>query len=178
VKCERLLLAASKIVLDLAGPETLPTIATDALVDGCDSPSLRILAGIANAQSDEARSLLAQALDELELPFPTARDAVMTLATDIATKVLDGTTAPFLGAQQIWGSRSEPLKSIFHNWIRLSMPPANGRTGRRTATSSPRGSLRRLAICCAFECQDDDESHYCDTYCSQSWSGARPRTTS
>jgi hypothetical protein len=102
VKCERLLLAASKIVLDLAGPETLPTIATDALVDGCDSPSLRILAGIANAQSDEARSLFAQALGELELPFPTARDAVMILATDIATKVLDGTTTPFLGAQQIW----------------------------------------------------------------------------
>jgi hypothetical protein len=102
MKCERLLLAASKVVLDLAGPETLPTIATDALVDGCDSPSLRMLAGVADAQSDEARSLFATALAELELPFPTARDAVMILATDIATKVLDGTTAPFLGAQQVW----------------------------------------------------------------------------
>jgi hypothetical protein len=77
-------------------------MAATALADGCDSPSLRVLAGLADADLEEVSSLFERALVELELPLPTAPEAAMGLARDIATKVLDGATTPYGGAKQIW----------------------------------------------------------------------------
>ena len=102
MKCEPLEIAASKTVLGLTPPEALPSAATAALEAGCDSPSLRALAGLTDVEVDEARSLLERALAELSLRLPSERDAVMRLAREIAAQVLEGKTSPYQGAKEIW----------------------------------------------------------------------------
>ncbi|MDQ6772224.1 MAG: hypothetical protein M3024_04430 [Candidatus Dormibacteraeota bacterium] len=102
MNCERLQAAAFKTVLGLTPPEELPGTAAAALGDGCDSPSLRALAGLADGEIEEVNSLFEMALAEVELSLPTAREAAMALARDIASKVLEGVTTPYRGAKQIW----------------------------------------------------------------------------
>ncbi len=91
---------AAELVLGLRGPETLPSAAVAALGAGLESRSLNRLAGLTN--SDEARTLLDRALDELDIPVPSPREAVMLLARNAAIDIVRGTTAPYHGAKRIW----------------------------------------------------------------------------
>jgi hypothetical protein len=95
-------LVAAKAALDLAGPEGFPAAATVALTEGVDSPALRVLAGLSEADVDQASALLGQALEELNLPAPTPRTAVLDLARELAREILDATLAPHEGARRIW----------------------------------------------------------------------------
>ena len=99
---ERLEVAASKVVLGILSSEELTNVATLALEDGCDSPSLRILAGLSLAEADEARVVLEQALAELNSAVPSARDAVMCLARETAKGILSGSVEAYEGGKQIW----------------------------------------------------------------------------
>lgn len=85
----------------MAPPELLPGIAAAAVADGCDTPSLQELAALTVADIEAARSLFERALAELSLPPPTAREAAMELAQEIAAKMLDGVITPYHGAKQI-----------------------------------------------------------------------------
>jgi hypothetical protein len=95
-------LVAAKAALDLATPEELADGATRALEGGLDSPALRVLAGVANADADEARALLDRALAELNVRTPSQRDAVLQLARAFAAEIVDGTLPPYEGAKRIW----------------------------------------------------------------------------
>lgn len=99
--CDQLRLAAAKVVLELISAEILPDIATEALVAGCDSLSLRLLAGLTQVEAEEARTLLKKALLELHLSIPDARQAVSLLARDVARDILQGTSSPYEGAKEI-----------------------------------------------------------------------------
>ena len=99
---ERLELAASKAAVGLLLSEDYSEVAMGALVDGCDSPALRILAGLMACEADEARELFDQVLVELNVSKPSKRDAVMHLARETAKRIVTGDTAPFEGAEQIW----------------------------------------------------------------------------
>lgn len=100
--CERVQLAASKLVLGMASSSDLPDAAVEALQDGCDSPSLRMLAGLDEADVADAPQLLDRSLAELELQRPGKRDAAMHLARAIAKDVVAGDTHPYQGAKGIW----------------------------------------------------------------------------
>ena len=99
---DRLEAAASKVALDLLRSEDIADVAVLALEDGCDSPSLRILAGLTAAEADEARALFDRALSELRRAMPSKREAVLCLARETAKGILSGTIAPYEGGKQIW----------------------------------------------------------------------------
>jgi len=99
---EKLEVAASKVALGLLLSEQFADVAVHALKDGCDSPSLRVLAGLTAAEADEARCLFDRALAELNVDAPNKRDAVMRLARETAQEILHGAMAPHAGAKQIW----------------------------------------------------------------------------
>lgn len=99
---ERLEVAASKMALGLLLSESLADVAVLALEDGCDSPSLRILAGLTAAEADEAKAVFERALAELHSAVPSKRNAVLCLARETAKEILSGAMAPYDGAKQIW----------------------------------------------------------------------------
>lgn len=99
---KRLEVAAARVVLDLLRPEDIADVAGSALEDGCDSYSLRMLAGLTLAEAGEARSMFHRSLSELGIPVPSRRDAVMRLARGTAEGILGGTTDAYEGAKQIW----------------------------------------------------------------------------
>jgi hypothetical protein len=82
--------------------DDLPAVAVQALENGYDSPSLRQLAGADASNPQQIRSLFLKALDELNLPLPSAREAGLSLARSIANEVLEGTVMPYEGAKRIW----------------------------------------------------------------------------
>ncbi len=88
--------------LGLLPVEELPDLALNAIQAGYDSPSLRQLAGASAHDTEEAHRLFAKALHELGLPVPPAPEAGLTLARDVARRVLSGAIAPYEGAKRIW----------------------------------------------------------------------------
>ena len=99
---DRLVLVAAKVELGLGLAEDLISVARDALEDGCDSHSLRILAGLTKAEFHEAWPLFDRALGELKIPKPSKLDAVMSLAREEARGILNKSTSPYRGAKKIW----------------------------------------------------------------------------
>ena len=93
---------AAKMALGQLDAAELPEAAVSALDAGLDSPALRVLAGLSNAELDEARELLETALMELGVPVPTARDAIMVLARIAASEIANGRITPYGGAKRIW----------------------------------------------------------------------------
>jgi hypothetical protein len=94
--------AASKLLLGLISSGDVSGFAADALADGCDSPSLRLLAGSTGIQDDEVRFLLAQALTETDSPALKSHAAVVRLAREISMQLLRGNLSAYDGAKQIW----------------------------------------------------------------------------
>jgi len=95
-------LLASKVVAGLILSEDLSKAAADALGVGCDSPALRVLAGLTEGEADESKALFDRVLDELSVPKPTKREAVLHLARETAKGITIGDVAPYEGAKQIW----------------------------------------------------------------------------
>ena len=54
------------------------------------------------ADADEAKAMFDRVLAELDIPRPSKRDAVMHLARETAERIVNGATAPYEGAKQIW----------------------------------------------------------------------------
>jgi len=102
MKTEVLELAVSGVVLGLLRSDDLARVGVQALEHGCDSPSLRLLAGWNVSDSEEARGMFDRALSELGVVVPSRRDAVMRLARETAKRILAGTTEAYPGAKQIW----------------------------------------------------------------------------
>ncbi len=82
---------------------SLPAIAITALSEGIDSPSMRVLAGLTgNEDPGDAENLFKEALSEIGMLLPTKRDAMMFLAANISSQIVDGSIDPYDGAKEIW----------------------------------------------------------------------------
>lgn len=99
---DRLVLASARVALGLLYREDLADVAASALADGCDSPSLRMLAGLTPSEADGARPLFERALCELGISVPDKRKAIMRLAREMARDIVSGTTRAYDGAMAIW----------------------------------------------------------------------------
>jgi len=94
--------AAWQMAVGRLASERLPELATDALVRGLDSPSLRELAGQSSGDVRDSADLFRVALRELEFEVPDAETAEWRLARKVATEVTVGTTSPAHGANELW----------------------------------------------------------------------------
>ena len=101
--------AAGLVVLGQQPPESLPTLATDALVRGLDSPSLRELAGVRAADYQEARDPFQRVCRELGIRIPTPDQARWSLAYEWAEAIVTGELSPVVGARRIWWEAWEHL---------------------------------------------------------------------
>ena len=102
MKTKNLELVAAQLALGLVLPEELPRVAVDALEAGCDSPSLRVLAGLTMTEIGEARQLFDRVLGELQLRNASRQQAVVQLAKERAREILSGERSPYQGAKEIW----------------------------------------------------------------------------
>lgn len=82
--------------------EELPEIATEALVRGFDSPSLRLLAGQPRNDVRDSADLFRAALDELAIELPDADRARWQLARRTAKDMVAGRLGPAVGASELW----------------------------------------------------------------------------
>lgn len=92
----------SKYIFGLVLDEDVPSVAANALVEGHDSPSLRMLAGIGLSDVDSVRQLVYKSMKELGIPVYSKEQAGLVLAHAIAKDVVDGRLDPYEGAKRIW----------------------------------------------------------------------------
>jgi len=102
MRSDALEVTACKLQLGLLSAAAVPDVATEALSRGCDSPSLRRLAGLMGSEGEEVGPLFDRALAELGSPQLSDAEAVMRLAREISQAIVAGTTAPHDGAKRIW----------------------------------------------------------------------------
>lgn len=102
-------------VLGLIPSETLPQLATDALVQGYDSESLVELAGQSGEDVEKARRLFARSLEELSPSTMRTEDALRQYARMVALLILASTISPLDGARQIWSAMRSARMSDFHD---------------------------------------------------------------
>ncbi len=91
------------VLLGLITGDELPDIATTALVEEFDSPSLAALAGQSSTAYDpvENRRLWDKALAELGIPAPTVMDAAKCLVQAYARMVVRGEMKPLGAAAKV-----------------------------------------------------------------------------
>jgi len=99
---EELIVAASRMILGMLPAEELVDVAMQAMEDGYDSPSLRILAGLTVGDFQEATTMFDRVLSELNVTIPNKRDAVSLLVQMVAHEIVAGSVAPYEGAKKIW----------------------------------------------------------------------------
>jgi hypothetical protein len=88
-------------------PESLVAWATDQLVEGRDSPNLRILAGLSGDDSQEAEEYLGKALTDLGIPLPDKRECLVYYCGDVARDILKGAVRPLAAFNILWQINSE-----------------------------------------------------------------------
>jgi hypothetical protein len=89
-------------VLGMIGAAEVIAIATDALVLGSDSPSLRELAGTSTYDVDDVPRLLEQTARELGFRELTKEEALRVVSADICQRITSGEVRPYDGAKWIW----------------------------------------------------------------------------
>ena len=111
-------------VMDLLPADRLPGIASRALEDGHDSPSLRRLAG----ETERIRSTLGPiwecSLRELGIPLPSRPAAQLWVARYYARRISERTISPYEGARRIWmdvANDAIPTGTSSTVWDRLSI---------------------------------------------------------
>lgn len=102
-------LALARLVIGSQPPEDLPDLATAAMVNGLDSPSLRQLAGTSRRDYQDARDLFLSAVDELGITQPTPDLARWHLVRHWATEMVEGRLSAIKGSRLIWWEAWEHL---------------------------------------------------------------------
>ncbi len=74
--------------------ERLPVAAGEALTVGCDSPSLRVLAGMDGAGWSEVELVLAAVFEERGRELPDEGEALKLVADDVVERMVDGEMTP------------------------------------------------------------------------------------
>jgi hypothetical protein len=98
---DRLRLLAAKDMLDIVGAEAIPSAAINALQEGVNSPSIWQLAGMSGADNDEVRRVFQAGLRELGIDNPSLHEAVIIVAVETASRIVQGAISPDAGAEAI-----------------------------------------------------------------------------
>lgn len=80
----------------------IPDAAVQALMEGLDSPSLRVLSVSQGIWPLEIRRIFIRTLDELGMVLPTSNQAAISMARRIAHDIISGKIEPEEGAHRIW----------------------------------------------------------------------------
>lgn len=94
--------AAAQLTLDQIDSDHLPELATDASVNGLDTPYLREAAGARPHDRREPNFLFDRALDELGIERPQRPRAIETLLFDALVETATGVRHPVETAHWIW----------------------------------------------------------------------------
>jgi len=116
--------AAAFWEMQLLPNDCLPAIATHALAEGYDSPSLRRLAGETETLASTLGPLFTKALTELGVATPDTPSAQMAVAKHYARRILDDSIPPYEGARLIWWNVANHAcldKAETEVWDRLSI---------------------------------------------------------
>ncbi|MGO4452760.1 hypothetical protein [Arthrobacter sp. RAF14] len=109
------MLAISEVLNIHVGADVLIAAGLKALLDGVDSPSLSLLAGLSRREEGEAHDLFHDVAAELDLvpanPLDTALER-WDLVRWWCEQIADGTLEPEVVGRKIW----------FHGWIELGFP--------------------------------------------------------
>ncbi|UOQ88146.1 hypothetical protein MUN74_12705 [Agromyces endophyticus] len=97
-------IAAWKMAVGRLATESLPELATEALVSGWDSPALRTLAGQSPSDVRDSADLFRLALSELDVELPDAETAEWRLARHVAGMIVAGTLSGASGARELWNT--------------------------------------------------------------------------
>ena len=102
-------------VLGLIATNDLPDIAAKAVSAGIESKSLVELAGLNGNETDEARKLFGQALNELGCRSMEKAEALGRYAKIVSTLILASEVAPLEGAKRIWQATRKAELNGFHD---------------------------------------------------------------
>jgi hypothetical protein len=96
-------LELAKSLFGFRSAESFPEVATEALAEGADTPSLRILAGLTPVENDndEMRKYLQKSLHELSLDWPSEEEAAWLLLRYYIDEIIDGRINPHEGLHTI-----------------------------------------------------------------------------
>jgi len=111
--------AAAFWVLGLLPSDECPNVATEALVRGIDSPSLRLLAGELRPIASEVDPLFERSLVENGIAVPDRQTARAAVARYYAREMLAGSLSPWEGAERIWWDVANDAYSA-PDWERYS----------------------------------------------------------
>jgi hypothetical protein len=128
--------------------DQVPGICTDLLVDGYDTPSLRVLAGLTATDGQEVRELLPRVFHEMGMEEPSPIQAAWFLAQSTARDIVSGTVAPSDGARAIGdlGSTFDPLWPSLSIFIGLSSEWDDHPQQRQAYDSDIREEAARLIV--------------------------------
>jgi hypothetical protein len=106
---------AARWVLGLSAGTKLVRAAVDALREGYDGPSLRVLAGYDDPAPCDIAALVEQCFDELKASRPDRRDAALLLAREHAEGIMNGSLQPYEGASLIWRQLATVIRPEDHS---------------------------------------------------------------
>jgi hypothetical protein len=114
-------LVAARWYLEELSGEEMSGIACQALELGYDGKNLRRLAGLSNPARRDAADVVDAALRELGVQAPIAkRDAALSMAKQVASRIIEGSIEPYGGACRIWLSYSHEAQELRH-WSELAI---------------------------------------------------------
>jgi hypothetical protein len=76
-------------------------LAEEWLLDGLDTPTLRILAGESDPQMWEVEPLFRKVMAELRVPFPNQPDATFSALNFLLQEIVDGVVSPRVGMRKV-----------------------------------------------------------------------------
>jgi hypothetical protein len=94
-------------VLGELPPEDVPPLAVKALLRGCESPTVAVLAGMTRPTRGDVEDEVRDLLLELKLSRPSQRAALKSVVDHVAQQIVSGTLAPPKGARRIWAYEME-----------------------------------------------------------------------
>lgn len=103
-------------VLGLIPTDDLPEVGAKVLSAGIESKSLRMLAGLDEHETDEARKLFEQALIELGCQSMEKAEALGRYAKIVSTLILASEVTPLEGARRIWQATRKAELNGFHDF--------------------------------------------------------------
>ena len=89
-------------VLGRVSPERAVQLAIRSLQDGCDEPSVAVIAGSRATTRAEIDAELPRLLRALGTQLPTDDEALKSLVDDCAQRIADGRLDPSRGASMMW----------------------------------------------------------------------------
>lgn len=104
--------------------EHLPSSAIEALSAGCDSPSLRMLAGMEGSGWSEVEPVLTRVFEERGRALPAEDEALKWVADDVVRRMVAGELEPRVAAERLrtlaWRTVDTPQWEDLVNFLALA----------------------------------------------------------